>query len=154
MALAHENLYRSDNFSRIDVSTFIGALVENLKGLYAVDRQRISLRTQLDDVGLHLDQAVPIGLIINELASNALKHAFPEGRAGTVLVVIRNHHEGSIELMVSDDGIGMPVATELQDFPTLGLKLVVAMSDQLKAKLQLNRDSGTCIKIIFKRKPL
>ena len=152
MALVHENLYRSDDIARIDTATFIDALVCNLRNLYAADRNRISLRTEVDDVELNLDQAAPVGLIVNELVSNIFKHAFPGEQEGNALVTLKKHGEDRMELVVSDDGIGIPKEMDLEHIDSLGLELITALSDQLRAELHLEREFGTRVRIIFTRK--
>lgn len=152
MALVHESLYRSQSVARIQAAEFIKALVGNLAMLYLSDPGRIRLSTDLEPVELTLDQAVPVGLIINELVSNAVKHGFPDGRGGTIEVSIARSDPDMVELGVRDDGVGMDPVTDPGASSTLGLQLVTAMSDQLGAQLKLASEQGTSIHIRFQSK--
>src|SRR6202040_780627 len=106
MALVHENLYRAGNFARISMATHIQNLCAHLTRAYGMNRRRVELAIRIGDVQLDLDRAVPCGLIVNELVSNALKHAFPDGRAGRVCVELQPFGDTQLVLVVGDDGVG------------------------------------------------
>jgi two-component sensor histidine kinase len=98
---------------------------------------------------LPINIAVPCGLVVNELISNALKHAFPEGRSGRIMVSMHREPDQKVVLSVSDDGIGLPDALDVEDTVTLGLHLVWLLADQLKATVKFQRSSPTCFELRF-----
>src|SRR3954462_12820874 len=124
MALVHENLYRAGNFARISMATHIQNLCAHLIRAYGMNSRRIELAIQISDVQLDLDRAVPCGLIVNELVSNALKHAFPDGREGRVCVELQPFGGKQQVLVVGDNGIGMPHDLDYHRAESLGLQLV------------------------------
>ena len=150
MALVHEKLYRASDLSRIDLSEYADDLARLLFGSYGVDRGRIDLQIDADsEVFLSVETAVPCGLIINELLSNAVKHAFPDDRAGRVS--IRVHRSGGeLELAVADDGVGLPDTVDVEAASSLGLQLVKTLADQLRARLEVRRVGGTEIVVRFR----
>ena len=143
MALIHEELYKSEDLTRIDFARYIGNLTENLLESYGVDPGSISLELRVDDVLLGIDTAIPLGLIINELISNALKHAFPGDRQGRIWLTLSPGEDERFELTVSDDGIGMPDAIDLANPQSLGLRLVNTLAAQLRSKVLFERANGT-----------
>ena len=151
MALIHERLYRSKDLSSIDFNEYIRDHANSLFRLYEADKAKIALKIDVKDVMLGVDAAIPCGLIINELVSNSLKHAFPEGRAGKIEIALRSTAENEIELVVSDDGVGMPEDRDFRNTQSLGLYLVTILAeDQLQGKIELNRTKGTEFKIKFR----
>jgi len=149
MALLHESLYQSNNLSRIDFPDYIRQLASHLFHSYGVRAERIHLRTNLDELYLHLDAAVPCGLIINELVSNSLKYAFPDGREGEVRIELREHSEGLARLVVADDGIGLRSDINWSTARSLGLRLVRSLAEQLGAKIEVKSTPGTEVQLIF-----
>jgi len=147
MSLLHETLYRSNDLSQIAFPEYIRELTAHLFRSYGILHDRIRLRLDLDDLGLHIDSAVPCGLIVNELASNALKHAFPDGRPGEVRIELRRLESGLVELVVADDGIGM--SGDIAQAKSLGLRLVRTLAEQLSAKLEFSSPPGTAVKLTF-----
>jgi PAS domain S-box-containing protein len=148
MAFIHKQLYQSKNLAHIDFAPYVRSLTRNLLTSYRPNGNAISLDVCVDDIFLALDSAIPCGLIINELVSNALKHAFLNGSAGHITVDL--HQEGGKNvLVVSDDGVGLPGDLDVQTTETLGLQLVSALVQQLDGTLELERDSGTVFKISF-----
>jgi two-component sensor histidine kinase len=103
----------------------------------------------MEDVSLTIDVSVPCGLIINELLSNALKYAFPDGRRGTIGVTLRRNESGMVILTISDDGVGMPHELDFRNPSTLGLRIVNILVEQLKGTLALNPGPGTSFTITF-----
>lgn len=149
MALLHESLYQSNNLSRIDFPEYIRQLAAHLFHSYGVPADRIHLRTDLDRLYLNLDAAVPCGLIINELISNSLKYAFPDGRQGEVRVELREQPDHTARLVVSDNGIGLRSDIDWETARSLGLRLVRTLADQLGAKLEVQSREGTTVQLTF-----
>ncbi len=149
MALIHERLYRSDNLARIDFNTYIESLVYELIRSYGVNTDFVTVKIEVDKISLGVDAAIPCGLIINELVSNCVKHAFPDGK-GEIIVAL-HFNDGNTELMVKDNGIGIPDTLDIRNTETLGLRLVTILTeDQLKGSVILTRDEGTEFRIIFR----
>jgi two-component sensor histidine kinase len=149
MALVHENLYRAGNLSRIPMDRHIRSLCTHLNGAYGALAQNVRLEVNVDDLHLEMDRAVPCGLIVNELVSNALKHAFPAGRAGNISVALRPDGPGRTLLAVSDDGVGLPAELDITRSDSLGLRLVGDLAEQLHGSVRMARDGGTTISVSF-----
>ncbi|MFB2923089.1 PAS domain S-box protein [Aerosakkonema funiforme] len=148
MALIHEQLYQSKDLAKIDFSDYVANLVDNLFSSYGVDQELIKYIIDIDNVCLNLDTSIPCGLIINELVSNALKHAFPYGREGEIWVQLYLDEQNHIILSVSDNGIGFPENLNFQKIETsLGLQLVCTLTKQLKGNIELDRNNGTRFKL-------
>jgi two-component sensor histidine kinase/sensor domain CHASE-containing protein len=152
IALIHEMLYHSKNLSKIDFSVYIQPITTHLMRTYGVDPSRIKLNINVEDVFLDLDSAIPCGLIINELFSNALKHAFPEGRAGEVKIDLFQDRNREFTLLISDNGVGLPRGMNFKDTDSLGLQLVDALVDQLDAAIAFEGIVGTTFRITFHNK--
>ena len=153
MALVHDKLYRSKDFTKIDFAGYIESLASSLYQSYGIDQRKILLDVRVEEVALGIDFAIPCGLIINELVSNALKYAFPSTWKGRPKIEISLFHSGSdeIELMVQDNGVGIPRYIDLQNTESLGLKLVsILAKDQLGGKIELDRQKGTKFNVTFK----
>ena len=149
MALLHESLYQSDNLSRIDFPVYIRQLAAHLFRSYGIGVERIHLRTDLEELHLHLDAAVPCGLIINELVSNSLKYAFPNGREGEVFIELREYHDGLARLVVADNGIGLDADIDWATARSLGLRLVRTLAEQLGATIEVKSQAGTEVQLTF-----
>jgi PAS domain S-box-containing protein len=147
MALLHEELYRSDNLHDIDCEQYFRALAAHIFRSYGVSSSRIKLRLDFGEIRMDLDQAVPCGLVVNELLSNALKHAFPDGRAGEVCLAIKPAGGGQIALTVRDDGVGLPPDTSIRETRSLGLRLVRRLAEQIGASLRIRTGAGTEIEL-------
>lgn len=140
MALVHEKLYRGKDLIHIDFGDYVQDLVSALIGSYRESASRLQVEVQAEAVQLSVDQAVPCGLILNELISNAFKHGFPDGRPGRILVRLTGG--AGIELSVQDDGVGWPSAFKPTESSSLGLRLVHILARQLRAGLQWHHDQG------------
>jgi PAS domain S-box-containing protein len=149
MALLHETLYSTENLARIDFTRYVESLCAHLFRSYGVDPQRICLQIAITGVTLDLDQAIPCGLIINELVSNAIKYAFPDDRTGTIGVALQAHTAQQYQLCVRDNGIGLPVALDLTRTKSLGLRLVHDLALQLNGELTVTRTAGATFTILF-----
>lgn len=152
MALAHEYLYRSDDFSRVALRDYVAAMIPLLRDAYDPTR-RISVEQAVEDIRLGIDTAVPCGLILNELVTNALLHAFPKGKTGTVRVAAGAEPGNTWLLRVSDDGVGLPDSCSLTAPKTMGLEMVLLLCRQVGADLQAERDPGTGFRIRFPGHP-
>lgn len=147
MSLLHESLYQSSSLSRIDFAEYIQQLASHLFRSYGASADRIRYRPALDKLFLNLDAAVPCGLIINELVSNALKYAFPDNRAGEIRIEFRELPGDKVRLIVADDGIG--IGNKMATAKTLGLRLVHTLAEQLDAKVEVISPPGTEIRLTF-----
>lgn len=151
MALVHEKLYQSHDLSRIDFDEYLGSLTKSLFRAYHSDNGRIDLKTDIENFKLEIDTAIPCGLIVNELISNSLKYAFPEGRDGEVRISLHLTDDDIVQLRISDNGIGMPNDINYKKTNTLGLQLVNSLVKQLEGSIELNHDQGTNFFINFKK---
>jgi PAS domain S-box-containing protein len=149
IALIHEKLYQSKDYSRVHFSEYAKSLATNIFSATGISPESVSLRLAMEDVALGVDKAIPCGLILNELITNALKHAFPPPMLGTVSVAMQKAGDRSIALSVSDDGVGMPDNVDLKASTSLGLSLVYTLVDQLEGKLEIVRDRGTTFRVKF-----
>jgi len=149
IAKVHEALYRGENLSRLDASSFVREITNNLFRSYAINPEAIRLTTDLDPEPLGVDLAVPCGLIINELVSNALKHAFPGDRTGEIRVELRREPPSTYRLKVMDDGVGPPRETVTGAARTLGWELVSALTRQLGGSIEIRTDRGTEVTVTF-----
>ncbi|HYA18340.1 MAG TPA: PAS domain S-box protein [Bryobacteraceae bacterium] len=147
MALIHEKLYRSGDFSNIDFGDYIRSLIQILLDSYAMNPARIALTVDVD-VKLDIHKAVPCGLIVNELLSNALKHAFPDGRSGSITLSLHEVNCRRI-LRFSDDGVGMAENFDFRRSPSLGLQLVTTLTSQIGGAIRRLPGPGTGFEIDF-----
>jgi two-component sensor histidine kinase len=152
MALLHEILYQSEDLAVVDFPKYLLRMVHHLFRCYGVDQQRIRLRAELEPIGLELDDALPTGLLISEVLSNSLKHAFPDERPGEVRIRLWRESATSVSLAVSDNGVGLPAGLDWSTSRSLGLRLVRVLADQLHASLELRSHGGTEIKLAFQIK--
>jgi len=158
MALIHAQLYNSADWCAVNFAEYVRVLAENLFRSYRVDESRINRRVEISPFNLSVDKAIPAGLILNELISNVLKHAFPNGRRGFILIQGRLRDD-RVELLVQDDGAGIKKTTEPRQRKSLGLKIVEILCRQLKGTF-LRPDSaegaipGSIFHISFPHAPL
>ncbi|MDD8025843.1 MAG: PAS domain S-box protein [Acidobacteriota bacterium] len=150
MSLVHEKLYKSRDLSRIDLAEYIQSLAVHLFNVYEVAPGHIHLDTEFDEITLDINSANPCGLILNELISNALKHAFPNDRTGTIKIGLRRRTGGAVELRVADDGIGFPKDLDYRQAESFGLQIVNLLVNQLEATLELDRTNGTAFTVVFR----
>lgn len=150
MSLIHEKLYRAKDLSGIDFKEYVDELVKNLLTLNTGKSEHIAVKLDIEGVILDVNSAIPCGLIINELVSNALKHAFPDGLKGYIGVRMSRDSAGRIGLSVSDDGIGFPQGLNFRNTESLGMQLIMALVNQLGGAIELDRSEGTSFKIAFR----
>jgi len=150
MALLYETLYQSESFARVDLAAYLQSLCSQLFRSLVVDPAPIQLRLDVASVSLDVSQAIPCGLIINELVSNCLKHAFPNGRRGEVRVELRTvDGDSAVRLRVADDGVGLPADFDLQKLQSLGLQLVSDLVGQLRGRLEIGHGPGAVFDVVF-----
>jgi len=149
MSFIHESLYQNKDFSSIDMADYIGGFSRNLVMSYSLNG-KVKLEQELQKVHLILDQAIPCGLILNELVSNAIKHAFPNGRNGLVRIGLTMEEE-TVELSVSDNGIGLPEGLNALHDGNLGLELVRTLVEQLDGTLKVTSGAGVSYLLTFGR---
>jgi PAS domain S-box-containing protein len=151
MAMVHEKLYQSDNLSSINFADYIRSLMMEIESSYHVNKSLLKTEINIEDVYLDINTAIPCGLIINELISNIIKHAFKEGEEGSIKVKFYRKSNEYI-LSVQDDGIGLPSNLDFKNTTSLGLNLVNALVTQLAGTVEINRNNGTQFVIKFQNK--
>jgi PAS domain S-box-containing protein len=142
MALIHERLYQSSDLAKIDFAGYVRSLTGHLLRSYRVDANKIRLNLEVDSVPMNLDVAIPCGLIINELVSNAFKYAFPDGETGEIRVNFGEENDHALKLIVRDSGIGFPEGGNPEDSDSLGLKLVHSLTEQLGGAIRYVNQNG------------
>lgn len=151
MSLIHEKLYQSKDLAKIDFKEYTEDLVTGLFQSYGISSSRITLNLDIEKISLTIDSAIPCGLIINELVTNSLKYAFPGDKKGEIKVTLHSIGAKVFELVVSDNGIGIPKELDFRNIESLGLHLVtILVENQLHGEIYLNRDNGTEFQIKFK----
>lgn len=149
MSLIHQKLYQGDNVASISLTSYLPELVSHLKDCFTV-RNQVSFLLHTDPVELDVSQAVPLGLILNEAITNALKYAFPlKGPDQSVSVHIAEEAGRMIRLTIRDNGVGLPDSFKLQSCSGLGLKLMQGLTDDLEGQFSITNDQGTCIEVTF-----
>lgn len=154
MALIHEKLYQSPNLAQIRFADYVQQLAEDLLQAFGQQLPDVQLNVDVADVELTVDIAIPCGLIINELVSNALKYAFPGGKTGAIQIWFQLAPDSSSDqslyaLAVQDNGIGIPEAIDWQTTESLGLQLVMVLAQKLQGTLTLDRNNGSTFQVIF-----
>jgi PAS domain S-box-containing protein len=150
MALIHEKLYTSEDLAHIDIAGYIHSLTHQLITSYRTTASRVNMDIAVTDIFLTITTAIPCGLIINELVTNALKHAFPHQRDGTITVSMTPSTNDHLILTVSDTGIGFPEGIDFRNTTTLGMQLVTSLVEQLEGTITLDRSEGTRFRIEFR----
>lgn len=149
MAFIHESLYQTKDFSNINFSEYVHNISKNLVHSYSGPDNVPELHLETGSIFLNLDTAIPCGLVINELLSNALKYAFPNGRKGNITVQLEQN-DGAIRITIADDGVGLPEDVDYRNTESLGLQLVVTLVEQINGKIRLENKKGTKFVIDFK----
>jgi len=151
VSLVHEQLYQSHDIGSLDMADFMYSLTSNLYQSLQVDHDTVKFIVNVESILVNIDTAIPCALIINELLTNAIKYAFPNGRKGNIMISIKAA-QSDIALEIADDGIGFPHDLEIKKLSSLGLQLVDDFTKKLKGKLELNNTGGASFKIIFPNK--
>lgn len=155
MALIHEKLYQSKNFSSLDIHEFIQELTENLFSSYGVEASDVQMEMRIDNVNINSDQAVYLGLIVNELVSNSIKHAFinlsHQVNSKKIFIHFEKDLNGGYKIKIGDNGCGIPAKINFRNTESLGLQLVISLVNQLGGEITLNNNSGTEFIIIIKK---
>lgn len=150
MALLHEKLYQSNDLAKIDFNDYVKSLIESLLASFGSQTKQITINSHINDVFLDLDTAIPCGLIINELLSNALKHAFPQNQPGAIEISFAPDQQHAFKLVISDNGIGLHDELDIKKCKSLGLQLVARLAiDQLRGYVSYEQNKGAKFTIHF-----
>jgi len=149
MALIHEKLYKSKSFNEINFCDYLNTMTLELFSLYGTDK-RIERKIHCEKISLSLEKAIPCGLIVNELVTNSLKHAFVKDEKGEILIRLKNLPNDFLELTIQDTGTGLPRTLDPKKTQTLGLQLVSILADQIGAKISIKSSAGTEFTLSFK----
>jgi len=151
MAYIHESLYQNKSFTSVNFSAYVSTLVNNIIHSYELNQGKVKVNLDLDKINLSLDNSIPAGLIINELVTNALKHAFKNQENGHITISLKSKNN-TVYLEVKDDGSGLNPNIDVKNTNTLGLQLVNALVDQMEAKVdfQSEKGKGTSVVVTFK----
>ena len=151
MSLVHEMLYKTKDLSHIDFGSYIETLTQTMLRTYIVSPAIVKVKIDIKDIQLNTDSSITIGLVINELVSNAMKHAFPGGRSGEMSITMKKiDSENNYEILIKDNGVGMPEGIDIRNTDTLGLKMVTNMVErQLSGSIEMKSEGGTEYKIRF-----
>lgn len=152
MSLVHEKLYQSRDLAMISLPGYIESLAIHLFQANLADAEQVRLETEFEDISLDINSAIPFGLILNELISNALKHGFADGRRGNLRIRLRRGAGGEVILRVTDNGAGLPPHFDVRKSMTFGLKVVLLLVNQLGGVLDLDRVGGTSFIVTFRPK--
>jgi len=148
IATIHEMLYASTDLTKVDFGAYAIKMANNLFAFYGIDRERVTLTADVHETSLDIDRAIPCGLILNELLTNCLRHAFPEGRTGAIWMSFDCDID-RCTMTVGNDGISLPAAVEPTQATSMGLRLVNLLVDQLQGTLQVERDNGARFVVSF-----
>ncbi len=154
--MIHEMLYQSKDLGSIDFSAYIRNLVSNISGNYGITN--VNTVIDVEDLFLNMETSIPLGLVISELVSNSLKHAFPDKSPGKLTIKLQKHNNDNFELTIADDGVGFPADVDFRNNESsLGLRLVNSLVNQLNGTIELESENegllehpGTKFIIIFK----
>ncbi|MEK7728690.1 MAG: histidine kinase dimerization/phosphoacceptor domain -containing protein [candidate division KSB1 bacterium] len=149
MALIHEKLYQSKDFAKIDFAEYVRNLTNHLYRSYVINSNLIKFEIHVEDVSLNVDTAIPCGLMLNELVSNSLKYAFPNGRTGEISIRLFRQEGNQLILLVKDNGVGLPKDIDFKSSKSLGLKLVNILTQQLRGDLNYHSENGTEFRLAF-----
>ncbi len=154
MALIHEKLYRSGDLKRINMDEYIKDLSRDLFYVHLSNHEDVNLVLDLENIMLDIDTAIPLGLIINELLTNSMKHAFSDNQKGIINVIFRKVEEEQLLLEVKDNGKGLPSDFKVEDSDSLGLRLIYSLTDQICGQIEVDGSQGACFSIKFHERKL
>lgn len=150
MSLIHQNLYQSEQLSNVDIEKYLHELTSNISEMFQQKDKNISIAVNAPNIQFDIDTAIPLGLIVNELVSNAYKYAFEGKQMGNIRIAIKALNEGNYELKVSDDGVGLPMDFQPTPNRSLGLQLVNILSQQLRGSVNALSQNGAVFNVMFK----
>jgi two-component sensor histidine kinase len=148
MALIHEHLYRSDDLDRIPLGEYLGSLTRII--LSSMSGPNIELKTHFEQAEVSIETALPIGLITNELITNAFKYAYPGGESGIIEVSLSKNEQNELVLSIADQGIGLPPDFNFEEPATLGMFITRILVKQISGRIEIQNNGGTCFHIFFK----
>jgi PAS domain S-box-containing protein len=151
MALVHEKLYQAENIAKINLDDYIRSLVAGLIQFYGAKIRGIKLTTDIQDIHVDINAAIPLGLIINELTSNSLKYAFPDRERGEIFISVRKENH-TLSVLFKDNGVGIPADLDWRNTESLGLRLVISLVEQLNGTIELDRSAGTAFSMVVQEK--
>ena len=149
MALIHDKIFRSKRMSEVDFGNYINSLIFELSNFYKIDPQRIRIHQTIEDFRLDISKAIPCGLIVNELITNAIKYAFPDKREGDILVSARPFGENKAKIQIRDSGIGVAPDLVFEETQSMGLRIVRILTEQLGGTIEISHKQGTSFTLIF-----
>jgi two-component sensor histidine kinase len=152
MALIHQKLYQNEGVSRIPIKDYIEEVVAYLEYFYDLP-QPVHFQLAIDPIELDVTQAIPLGLIINEALTNALKYAFRDGRSGAISLSLRRLERRQLQLTIKDNGVGFPADYNPSQSRSLGMTLMLGLSEQLGGALQVESHQGLTITLTFSKEP-
>ena len=153
MALIHEHLYQSSALGHIEMADYLQELATSVIRSYSLSQERIALESRAEALSFNLETAIPCGLLLHELLSNSVKHAFPDGRSGQIKVILRRQSPHTYVLTVHDNGVGLPPGLDVRASPSLGWQLVQLLATQLHGTLTCESHAGTTVTCIFHERP-
>ncbi len=146
MAIIHEYFFRSESQSEIDLAVYIESLVDNLLLNYSDKKRELTVNYRMESILIDFDLAIPVGLIVNEIVTNSIKHGFMERSKGKIDILLAKK-ESKINLTIKDNGVGIPVNLDIENVKSLGLQLVKLLAAQLNADYRIFREDGTTVQI-------
>lgn len=149
MSLIHQRLYQSDDLSGINMSEYTHELMSYLRESFNV-RSSIQFQLRIEPVQLDISHSIPLGLIMNEAITNAIKYAFPDGRPGIIEVMLQRHGRDTFVLGIKDNGVGLPPGVDIRQYSSMGMVLIQGLSDDIDGKLTVSGAGGTLVRIEFK----
>ena len=148
MAMVHEKLYQTGNFAELSVAEYLEGLIENIYSSYGVNIDRIKMEINAENIFLDINTSIPCFLLINEVITNCIKHAFPDGRSGTIIIDFKKLNDKHI-IRIQDDGIGLPDDFNINQTNTLGMQLITSLTSQLDGELEVTSNNGAEFKVTF-----
>lgn len=149
MALIHDKLFRSKKMSAVDFGSYVNTLILELNNFHRLDTARIKIHQDVDEISLDISKAIPCGLIVNELVTNAMKYAFPDKREGAIWITGSSPEQNTARIEIRDNGIGMSEEIVLETAQSMGLRIVRILTEQLEGEIRVRRKGGTQFILTF-----